>query len=649
MSVSPVQFEHGSSPVFFKAAVAVTSTTAVWRWLFAALLWLQFGLGAGAWAQSIESVLAPGKLTSPHAKYEGECDKCHLKFDRKAQDRLCMDCHKEVRQDVSAKHGLHGLMKQQTCRSCHTDHKGLDAKIAAFEKSSFDHKATNYLLKGAHQKTDCAKCHVASSKEKGYRISNRECIACHKKDDTHKGSLGDKCADCHTEADWKEAKIDHDKTDFPLEGKHVDVKCKDCHKDTKYKDTPNDCYTCHKKEDKHKGHYSEKCEKCHNAKSWKTITFDHNRDTKYDLLGKHKSTKCDACHTTGWVYKDKLTTGCNDCHQKDDKHKETLGTDCAKCHTERDWKEPPKFDHNKTDFPLTGKHAKVECKICHASAIFNQAPKTCIGCHTKDDTHKGTLGEDCAACHDDKDWKKTSFNHDKTKFPLKGKHAKAKCDTCHKPSGNNKTPNYKEAPKDCYSCHKKEDKHEGQSGKLCGACHDEKEWKPAPKFDHGLTRFPLLGKHGPLECKKCHETPRYKDAKVACVACHAKDDKHKKKLSSDCALCHNAQSWKTWTYDHDARTRFPLEGKHKKVACEACHTKPVEGRALVSQQCASCHTKDDIHEGSYGRQCQQCHTADSFKNIKQRPGRAASAVSLSPQHPGSGAVRQPGAMSRLVS
>ena len=47
MSVSPVQFEHGSLPVF-KAAVAVNPTTAVWRLLFAALLWFQFGLGAVA-------------------------------------------------------------------------------------------------------------------------------------------------------------------------------------------------------------------------------------------------------------------------------------------------------------------------------------------------------------------------------------------------------------------------------------------------------------------------------------------------------------------------------------------------------------------------------------------------------------------------
>ena len=47
-----------------------------------------------------------------------------------------------------------------------------------------------------------------------------------------------KCADCHTENDWKEARLDHEKIRFPLEGKHVDTKCVDCHKKgAAYKDT----------------------------------------------------------------------------------------------------------------------------------------------------------------------------------------------------------------------------------------------------------------------------------------------------------------------------------------------------------------------------------------------------------------------------
>ena len=77
----------------------------------------------------------------------------------------------------------------------------------------------------------------------------------------HQGSLGTKCADCHTENDWKEAKFDHEKTRFPLTGKHVDTKCVDCHKKgADYKDAPRTCIGCHKEDDDsskgHKGLYA---------------------------------------------------------------------------------------------------------------------------------------------------------------------------------------------------------------------------------------------------------------------------------------------------------------------------------------------------------------------------------------------------------
>jgi len=579
--------------------------------------------GGAVQAQGLESVLAPGKLSQPHAKYEEDCEKCHVKFDRNAQDRLCADCHKDVGEDLRSKTGLHGRMKSQACKSCHTDHKGREAQIASFDKSKFDHAATEYALRGGHQKVDCAKCHLPSAPKKTYRVAARNCVDCHRKDDTHKGSLGAKCADCHTENNWKEAKFDHGTTRFALTGKHEAVKCADCHKNAQYKDTPMACLACHKKDDKHKTLFGDKCDTCHSAKDWKTIKFNHDADTHYALLGKHRVAKCESCHV-GNLYRDKLTTKCFDCHRKDDKHKGTLGENCVSCHTERDWKEPAKFDHDKSVFPLLGKHAKVQCKDCHKDNMFKEAPKTCIGCHKKDDKHKGSLGDACEKCHSERNWKTTSFDHSKTSYPLLGKHDKAECAACHK------STNYKDTPKDCYACHKKDDKHEGQEGTSCGPCHDEKAWKPAPKFDHGLTRFPLLGKHGPVECKMCHTSALFKNAKIDCMSCHVKDDKHKKTLGTLCEQCHNAKSWKSWDFDHDKRTKFALDGKHKGLQCSSCHTRPADGKVLASAQCVSCHQKEDVHDGSYGRQCQQCHVTSTWREIKSRPGRAVSSAAPPP-------------------
>jgi hypothetical protein len=127
-----------------------------------------------------------------------------------------------------------------------------------------------------------------------------------------------------------------------------------------------------------------------------------------------------------------------------------------------------------------------------------------------------------------------------------------------------------------------------------------------------------------VECKLCHAGALFKSAKSECVACHLKDDRHKRTLGPACESCHNARSWKVWDFDHDTRTKFVLDGKHKGATCSSCHTRPAEGRVTASPQCQSCHAKDDVHEGSYGRQCQQCHGTDSFKNIKSRLGRPVS-------------------------
>ncbi len=584
------------------------------RWL--ALLALAFAAGS-AGAQSLESALSPGPLIEGHAKVEGQCEKCHVRFDRAAQDRLCMDCHKEVGQDVRQHTGFHGRQKPQACRACHTEHKGRDVRIAQFDRKTFDHAQTDFALRGGHARVECDKCHESGKK---FRAAPQECVACHRKDDKHKGSLGPKCADCHTETGWKQTRFDHTKTRFALTGKHIDARCESCHKAENFKDTPMACVACHRKDDKqHKGRFGEKCETCHGTQDWKKTTFNHDTDTKYALAGKHRAARCESCHT-GPLYQDHLSTACNDCHAKDDKHKGTLGTNCAACHNERGWKEKGRFDHGKTKFPLLGKHLDTECKSCHLSTLFKEAPTQCIGCHRKDDKHERTLGEACGDCHTERDWKTTRFDHARTRFPLHGAHgaARVKCADCHRDARS-----FRNTATDCFACHRKDDKHEGQQGKDCAQCHVDSEWKSVAKFDHGLTRFPLLGKHAPLDCAKCHVGKRFKDAQRQCSACHLKDDHHKKTLGTACEQCHNVRSWKAWTFDHDRQTKFALDGKHKGAACSACHSRPAEGRVTASSACYACHAKDDVHESSFGRQCEQCHVTESFRKIRSRVGRPA--------------------------
>ncbi|THJ11764.1 MAG: cytochrome C [Nitrospira sp. CG24C] len=705
-----------------------------------------------AWADSLESALMPGQVIQGHAKWEEDCAKCHKRFDKAAQTRLCQDCHKDIREDIDRKQRFHGRLKEQReCNACHTDHKGRGENIAPINESTFDHRQTNFALNGIHADprraeckachkpkvkyrdtpSDCLTCHKKDDYHKGIFDSKCEtchsdkawktssfnhskdtkypllgkhkaakceschtvpvakektpttCYACHKKDDKHKGTLDRTCETCHTEKDWKDTpSFNHDKTKFPLQGKHIETKCKACHPDQRYKPTPVDCYSCHKKDDYHKSVFGEKCETCHSGKDWKTSPFDHDKDTKYLLLGKHKTAKCESCHTVP-AAKEKTPTTCYACHKKDDAHKGALGRACEQCHTEKEWKDVHLFDHNKTTFPLLGKHEKVACKDCHADQRYKPTPLDCYSCHKKDDKHKGDYGEKCQVCHTDRTWKEITFDHNRdTKYSLNGKHKTTKCETCHKGHlFKEKTPtdcyachkkddkhngtygencgdchvekNWKEllfdhdrhtkyplrgkhiglacetchkghlfkekTPTDCYACHKKDDKHNGQEGKQCESCHRESSWKTVT-FDHNKSRFLLRGQHGIIDCKKCHTTLLFKNISLDCIGCHEKEDVHKRRLGKQCESCHTARDWKLWDFDHNLRTKFLLDGAHKKLDCYDCHKKPMEGKVVAPTVCIGCHRRDDKHDGGLGPQCDRCHNTSSWKTIKAGSG-----------------------------
>lgn len=563
-------------------------------------------------ADNVESALMPGQVIEGHAKWEEDCTKCHKRFDKAAQNTLCQDCHKDIRKDVAQKQGSHGRFKEQReCKECHTEHKGRTEKIAPITEQTFDHERTDFPLKGAHadvKKVECKACHKPKIK---YRDAPSDCYSCHKKDDKHKGKVGSACADCHTDRNWKEIRFDHDKTRYKLRNKHVEVPCKGCHANDRYKETPMDCYSCHKKDDKHKGQEGTKCEECHDDRSWKKTPFDHNK-SRFPLMGKHAKVECKKCHLTP-AFKD-APMDCYSCHKKDDKHKGTYGEKCEVCHAETDWKTIT-FDHDlHSKYPLRGRHITTKCESCHKGHLYkDKTPADCNACHKKDDKHKGKFSENCERCHTERDWKVFLFEHDHdTKYPLRGKHRTTKCESCH--TGHL----YKDkTPADCFACHKKDDKHKGQFSEQCERCHTERDWKVLLfEHDHDTT-YPLRGKHRTTTCESCHKGRLYQDkTPTACYACHKKDDVHLRRLGTECQDCHSIRDWKLWDFDHDTRTRFKLDGGHKGLACYACHTASMDKKVKSSSSCVSCHKKDDKHEGSFGPQCERCHETTLWKTIK---------------------------------
>lgn len=663
-------------------------------------------------ADSAETALMPGKVIEGHAKYEEECKNCHKRFDKGAQTGLCLDCHKETAADVRSHKGYHGRLKDEDkeCRTCHTDHKGRNAKIVIFDKTSFKHDETGFILEDKHKTAKCEGCHKPKLK---YRETPSKCDSCHQKDDVHKGKLGLDCGSCHNAKDWKKSSFDHEKAKFKLAGgKHADVKCEKCHfdkalkLDKTFKEASKECNSCHRKDDQakgHKGRYGEKCETCHNDRGWKEIHFDHDKETKYVLRDKHIQVKCDACHLPAKpLYKQNLLTTCVACHRKDDKekgHQGKLGDKCESCHSEKSWK-TTNFDHDKdTKYPLKGKHRDAKCDTCHKSGVAGIASKkalekldtACVSCHRKDDqekghkgtygakceschteqdwktlvfdhtrdtkytlkekhvpvkckschapekqlygqklettcvschrkvdqekAHKGTYGVKCESCHTEKDWKTLTFDHTRdTKYPLRDKHVPVKCKSCHLPD---KQLYGQKLETTCISCHRKDDKHKDQLGTKCETCHTEESWNKT-RFNHQtMSKYPLLGRHALVSCKKCHAAPTYKDASKECFGCHEKDDKHKRRLGTECQTCHTARSWQAWDFDHN-KTGFKLDGPHKKVAgnCYDCHQKPMGKKVLAPTACGSCHDREDVHNGSFGDRCDRCHEGNDWKQVK---------------------------------
>jgi len=389
------------------------------------------------------------KLENSHETVS--CTACH-QSDKKFSEAPsgCFDCHGE--QDPHK-----GNLGEQ-CGECHSS--------KAWKKFDFNHDITEFPLLGEHKDVACNSCHLNTR----YEETPKNCNACHSLNDVHNGRNGTQCEDCHSPRNWIEPKFEHDRdTDFPLTGRHKKVVCEACHKKAVAEVKPEkDCYSCHKNDDQHSGRYGEKCDSCHTEKGWKHANFDHDKNTKFPLKGKHSKLACSACHR-GELDKEDLAMECHSCHLSDDVHQGQEGKQCQRCHQESSWSERVVFDHDLTRFPLLGMHASAPCEECHMSAAFQDTESECNACHKDDDEHKASLGPACQLCHNPNDWGIWLFEHDtQTDFKLDGAHKDLGCGKCHYKPVKTKV----DQSSSCHACHEHDDTHRGRFGRQCERCHN---------------------------------------------------------------------------------------------------------------------------------------------------------------------------------
>jgi len=357
----------------------------------------------------------------------------------------------------------------------------------------------------------------------------------------------------------------------------------------------------------HGDDFSLACETCHSTSDWSVnfgeISFKHE-DTGYPLSGRHQEANCRSCHVS--LEFQRIGTACLDCHQ--DVHQAELGSRCEDCHTPQSWENRREMfeAHYKANFPLTGRHALLDCQTCHQSqqpGQFAGTPAECKSCHldnflqTINPTHsQAGFNLDCANCHTSSNWQESIFDHGAfSGFPLKGRHKKTDCQSCHI---NNQLTGL---PTECVSCHEADYQAATDPGHQlagfdtnCQNCHNASAFDPSTWAHDQQTGFELTGAHLSINCSACH-TAGFSGTATQCISCHEADynsatnpNHISGSFPEDCTQCHSAKAWKPATFEHD-KSYFPIySGAHRGEwnNCADCHVSPSDYSQF---ECINCH------------------------------------------------------------
>lgn len=466
------------------------------------------------------------ELGGPHA--EVACRQCHAggahaleamtPKDHRAA-RSCGDCHDSPHAAafVAGNAQAAGMPAAAACVTCHPlalpefGHPAVTVDAA-------QHGHSGFALGPPHAELACAECHdphLSYADRHPGRVAH-DCRACHA--DPHGGQFDagpfaeQGCVGCHATTHFEPHEFDldrHAQSAFALTGAHVELDCARCHEEPagdeprRFDGTPHRCESCHG--DAHAGAFAASsrelaahprgtCATCHGTDAFADVdlaAFHHERHAGFRIDGAHAQIECTDCHARAEVADhlgrrfgrivdpDATFGGCVTCH--DDPHAgrfdraevpaEVDGrSGCARCHGTASFRALPYgFEHGGfTGFPLSGRHAELDCVECHPLRAAPDATgreshrakgRECGDCHA--DPHQRQferLGRtDCARCHKSQtSFRQLSFRHNlDSRFPLGDAHRKVPCSSCHELEsfGAVQAVRYKPLPTDCVDCH----------------------------------------------------------------------------------------------------------------------------------------------------------------------------------------------------
>jgi hypothetical protein len=318
-------------------------------------------------------------------------------------------------------------------------------------------------------------------------------------------------------------------------------------------------------------------------------------------------------------------------------HGDDFEISCSKCHSPTGWhfdRSIYSYNHNEV-FELSGSHNHLDCRQCHQTLLFKDAPNQCFQCHT--DVHQQTVGMSCDRCHGTTTWLVSNLTeiHQNSRFPLLGAHAKADCQQCHTQANSLA---FEPLSTDCFACHQADyhattqPAHQSAGFSTeCADCHTVFSYSWSGSFNHHF--FPLIQGHALNDCNSCHQNGVYTGLSTDCFSCHQPDFEQttdpnhvQSGFDTNCNSCHTlSPGWKPSTFDHDTQY-FPIySGSHNGEwnSCTDCHT---TGN-MASFSCIDCHEHnqsemddehDDVNNYSYNsNRCFDCHSNGSSDDKKK--------------------------------
>ena len=273
--------------------------------------------------------------------------------------------------------------------------------------------------------------------------------------------------------------------------------------------------------------------------------------------------------------------------------------------------------------------ARGVCKIISlglltfAAVCVSALAQNTLGTHSP----HGDLNVPCQNCHTASAWKPIravpEFDHNRTKYPLRGMHTAVSCTQCHV------KPAFTSVGQRCQDCHA--DIHKRQLGANCEQCHTVRGWQVSiQQVQQHNNRFPLTGAHAAVDCDACHKgaaSSQFQTMSTECYSCHSADFKSANNpnhasggFSTTCTTCHGTDTWFNANFDHSS-VGFPLTGGHAVPPrqCSDCHIN--NNFNLTSTACVSCHLKDyqgttnpNHPAANFPQTCAQCHNTTSWSN-----------------------------------